>query len=75
MYVSGKGGEKDTTKAFELYTKAAEQGQSAAQHNLGISPPSLPLSLSLPFCSSSSISPPHSFCRVYVRYWRWHGSQ
>ncbi len=35
LYASGDVGEVNKAKAFELYTKAAEQGHPLAQHNLG----------------------------------------
>lgn len=34
LYGEGLGGEKNDSKAFDLYKKAAEKGDSAAQYNL-----------------------------------------
>ncbi|MBE0442436.1 sel1 repeat family protein [Psychrobacter sp. FME13] len=35
LYYSGRGVKEDYDKAFELYTKAAAQGEALAQFNLG----------------------------------------
>jgi len=36
MYENGQGVERDLNKAFEWYTKSAEQGDEYAQYNLGV---------------------------------------
>ena len=36
MYAEGQGVPKDSAKAVELFTKAAEQGNVDAQNNLGV---------------------------------------